>query len=778
MKQNAAGDNTEDISTVEKTVTIERTINLTEQPPPKKISSRVNAGKSAVEKALSGTGFFSLRKRKDVDSRIEELRDKLRPGDVLFSGEEEQLDLLEEGYDLQKQFAEGGQGVLYRGFDRKLRRLVAVKSLHGNLSGNERQRRLFLTEARVTAQLDHPSIVPIYTVNTDRQSGLHLAMKLINGETFKAYLEQIATHYRLDGVHSFDEAKSLRYRLEIFLKVCDALEYAHNRNVMHGDLKPANIMIGEYHETYIMDWGIAGRIRDKDGKPVEHELAGTPRYLAPEAIARETYDQRADIFAMGAILFEAVLLKPAFTGESVEDVTSKIVAGQMEPLEHRFGAHVDGDLKAIIRKATAVDPEQRYRQIRDLSADLRRYLMGFEVSAKRDNPLMKVIRWCYLHRQVTLFLLLIALLVGMGALSHTLYQNYRFSEQMRERETALSIAYSVCSLAGYRLDEQFLRLDQMTNFLAADVQFLLDYDLRGNSSRASRAVQPFHSVKEMRTQRFPGMIHSEFHHGTIDPAALVFSTTPDTDQDKQRTRLATISRFIPRLLQIILASPVDAKTATGTLEQRKASAFRDGTPIIRVLFGFSDGLYLAYPASGAFPDKYDPRTRPWYRSAEKEKNRATAWTTPYIDSIPELGLVISCSTRLPARNGPSKGVCAIDISLAELIEELRSSGNSGSYVEEKAIVDDSGRIIVSTTADFAETEMRRYRSADETVTFAILDNPVLLSEMNRRKFGIAVATDHRGAEIVYAFCHIRSVNWFYVEKMNISLLLEHFRRQR
>lgn len=163
MKQNAAGDNTEDISTVEKTVTIERTINLTEQPPPKKISSRVNAGKSAVEKALSGTGFFSLRKRKDVDSRIEELRDKLRPGDVLFSGEEEQLDLLEEGYDLQKQFAEGGQGVLYRGFDRKLRRLVAVKSLHGNLSGNERQRRLFLTEARVTAQLDHPSIVPIYT---------------------------------------------------------------------------------------------------------------------------------------------------------------------------------------------------------------------------------------------------------------------------------------------------------------------------------------------------------------------------------------------------------------------------------------------------------------------------------------------------------------------------------------------------------------------------------------------------------------------------------------
>ena len=97
-------------------------------------------------------------------------------------------------------------------------------------------------------------------------------------------------------------------------------------------------------------------------------------------------------------------------------------------------------------------------------------------------------------------------------------------------------------------------------------------------------------------------------------------------------------------------------------------------------------------------------------------------------------------------------------------------------MEEKAIVDNSGRIIVSTTADFAEMEMRRYRSDKETVTFATLDNPHLLSEMNKRKFGIAVTTDQRGTEVVYAFCHIRSVNWFYVEKMNVALLLEHCRK--
>ena len=239
-------DRTEETTEPEKTLPMEKVI----RKDPFSSSGQGTSDESRHRKKRriphSKTGLFSFRKRNDVDSRIRDLRDKRSPGDVLFSGEEEKLALLEEEYELRKPFAEGGQGELYQGFDRKLHRLVAVKSLHRKLSDDPRQRSLFLTEARVTAQLDHPSIVPIYTLNTDRGNGLNLAMKLIHGETLREYLTQIAAHYRLDGIHSFDETKSLRYRLEIFLKVCDALEYAHNRNVMHGDLKPANIMIGEY----------------------------------------------------------------------------------------------------------------------------------------------------------------------------------------------------------------------------------------------------------------------------------------------------------------------------------------------------------------------------------------------------------------------------------------------------------------------------------------------------------------------------------------------------
>lgn len=733
----------------DRTMEIDRTIVLSggNSPPRKKT------------KQFTDTGFLSqFKKRRDVDSRIEELRDRPSQKDVEFSGSELRLDYLENEYELEDRIAEGGQGTLFRGLDKKLRRQVAIKSLHPEKADDLRQRRFFLTEARVTAQLDHPAIVPVYTLNSDRKHGLHLAMKMINGVTLKAYLEQVCTHYRLDGVSSFDEEKAIRNRLEIFLKVCDALEYAHSRNVMHCDLKPANIMIGEYHETYIMDWGIAHAIQPEESK---RTLAGTPQYLSPEAILGESCDQRADIFAMGAILFETVMLKPAFTGETAEEVMANIRDGAMEPETHRFGTRVSRDLKAIIRKALAADPACRYQQIGELSADLRRCLMGLEVSARPDNLPLKVIRWSKNHWHTTLILLLAALLIGAGELSYSLYQNYRFSEEMRRRDYALGMAYSICSRAAYLLDEQFLKLEQMTSLLAADVRYLLEHDIHEVPVK-----QNYHHISRLRRMHSPTMLYSSFHRGTIDPAAIVYNTTADTRLPDPSLRLEPFARFIPRLLQMILASPRDARIVPDNMEAMKQEAFSKGTPAIRVLFGFSDGLYIAYPAAGAFPERYDPRTRAWYKAALNAKGPGPVWTHPYMDSIPEIGLVISCCAPLFLQNG-TDGVCAIDISISKMIEELHSSGNSSRFVEEKAIVDAEGRIIVS-----SPQESRHNRSADGEPVFADLNNPALLDYIKKRNFGIRIWQNDRGEEVVYSFCHIRSVNWFYIERINLRKLLE------
>lgn len=732
----------------EKTILIDRTVVSGKTAP-------ASSGKNAVKTGF-GTGFFR-KKRKDVDSRIEELREHHNPGNVNFSGDELKLDSLNDEYEVREKIAEGGQGLLFRGFDRRLHRLVAIKSLRKEAAENGELRRFFLSEARVTAQLDHPAIVPIYSLKSDGENGLHLAMKMINGITLKDYLKQVATHYRLDGVRAFDEEKSLRNRLEIFLKACDALEYAHSRNIMHRDLKPENIMTGEYHETYIMDWGIARPILPQpEGASV---LAGTPQYLAPEAIRGEPCDQRADIFAMGAILFELVTLHPAFSGETPEEVMCAIRDGQMNPPEHEFGAKIDGDLKAVICKALANDPAERYQQAGELSADLRRWMMDLEVSAKPDNLLRKCFRWSRSHSRLLLLLFLTALLAGVSALSYSLFQSFRFSEEMRLRDNALSTAFSICSRAAYRLDEQFLKLEQATSLLAADTAFLLNYDLHEHSA-GTAAV----SLAEFPERKSDTMLRSRFHHGTIDPAVLVYTATPDTALPL-KTRLEPLSRFIPRLRQIILES---GNVAWTTEAQEKA--FLEGTPVIRVLFGFPDGLYAAYPASGKFPRGYDPRLRRWYRIAEHAK-QGTVWTEPYIDSIPEFGLVISCSAPIRLAGGTASGVCGLDISIAKLVEELRLGGNSEAVAEEKAIVTNTGDIIVSTGRDFAAGNLRGYRRADEKVVFTNLGDPVLLDRMNRKQYGVSIQRDVQGREFVYAFCRIRSVDWFYVEKMELKRLV-------
>ena len=129
---------------------------------------------------------------------------------------------------------------------------------------------------------------------------------------------------------------------------------------------------------------------------------------------------------------------------------------------------------------------------------------------------------------------------------------------------------------------------------------------------------------------------------------------------------------------------------------------------------------------------------------------------------------------LYSAKGRADGVCAVDISLSELIEELHSSGNSGDYVLEKAIVDDSGQIIVSTTRDFANAKLHSYSSSDEEPTFAKLDNEELWNDLKERKFGLRVTRDSEGEMVVYTFCHIRSVNWFYLEKLSLEGVMKFF----
>ena len=299
-------------------------------------------------------------------------------------------------YAMLTEFAEGGTAKISIARDRNLRRLVAVKSLRMDAENIKELLTSFVTEAKVTAQLDHPGIIPIYGLARDEQNGIHLVMKLVNGRTLREYLKNITVNYRIKGVDAFDETVELRKRLEIFLRVCDTLVYAHHRNVIHRDLKPENIMIGKYMEVFVMDWGLARVLTEGEANfPANNKISGTLRYFPPEVLRGDPLDLRSDIFTLGLILQEIVTLQYAFDGHDEKEIIDRVRKGQIEPVVHLFGRKIDGKLRAIIRKATAYDLKERYQTVDALAEDLRRYMGGLSVSVGSENFVDKALRFVF-----------------------------------------------------------------------------------------------------------------------------------------------------------------------------------------------------------------------------------------------------------------------------------------------------------------------------------------------------------------------------------------------
>ena len=297
---------------------------------------------------------------------------------------ESALEPVDARYTILTEFAQGGTAKLSIARDRNLRRLVAVKSLRMDAENISELLNAFVTEAKVTAQLDHPGIIPIYGLFRDGEDGIHLVMKLVNGKTLREYLENLVLNYRIRGVEAFNEGIQLRKRLEIFLRVCDTISYAHHRNVVHRDLKPENIMIGKYMEVYVMDWGIA-KVISKASSSADNRISGTLRYFPPEVLRRKPLDLRSDIFTLGLILQEIVTLRYAVGGNEENEIIERILKGRIEPVVHLFGRKIDKSLCAIIRKATAYSLDERYQTVDDLAEDLRRCMAGLSISASPDN---------------------------------------------------------------------------------------------------------------------------------------------------------------------------------------------------------------------------------------------------------------------------------------------------------------------------------------------------------------------------------------------------------
>ncbi len=261
-------------------------------------------------------------------------------------------------YTLAGEIGRGGMGVVYRGVDPYIGRTVAIKTIRLDTLGKERGReeamKRFLREAQAAGNLSHPNIVTIYDVG-EHEGLIYIAMEHVEGSSLEALLEQ-GRAFRLEEIVS------------LFAQLASALDYAHGRGIVHRDIKPANILVGRDLKVSIVDFGIART--SASTMTQTGMLMGTPRYMSPEQIGGRTVDGRSDVFALGAILYELLARRNPFEGDSITTVIYKIMHAELEPLSD-FNKDLPPGLEAVVRKALARDPEQRYRSGGELLAGLR-----------------------------------------------------------------------------------------------------------------------------------------------------------------------------------------------------------------------------------------------------------------------------------------------------------------------------------------------------------------------------------------------------------------------
>lgn len=298
-------------------------------------------------------------------------------------------------YVLGNEIARGGMGSILMTKDVNLRRNIVTKVLLNRKSKLATLR--FIEEAQITGQLEHPNIPPVYDLGVNKEGNVFFTMKHIKGVTLESIIKKLQSHDQETITHY-----SYTMLTNIFIKVCNALEFAHSKKVIHRDIKPENIMIGEYGEVLLMDWGLAKiigskeefeelneervssvRSEDESSNTIEGTTAGTPSFMSPEQATghMEDLDQRADIYSLGATLYSVLALERPIKGKNVQEILQKAANGEIED----YKRDVPPELKAITFKAMEYNPKHRYQSIKEMEKDLVNYQLGYSVSAKQDS---------------------------------------------------------------------------------------------------------------------------------------------------------------------------------------------------------------------------------------------------------------------------------------------------------------------------------------------------------------------------------------------------------
>ena len=353
-------------------------------------------------------------------------------------------------YKIIREIGRGGMGIVFEAIHEPLSRKVAIKVLANNLLGESKHLIRFRREARAAAKLRHTNIVPVFGVGTSGEHHYYV-MDYIDGMSLHQWLTSldqnrsptaptvdIFTANTCTGVNTDqdcepvasqqpgvdlstvkDTAKYQRWVASLGISAAEALHYAHSQGVLHRDIKPANLLLDKNNTLWIADFGLA-KLAEQNAVTATGDIVGTPQYMPPESFEGD-YDIRSEVYALGLTLYELLTLKPAIEGHGTADIIRKATRG-VTVRPRKINPKIASDLETILLKALSHDPEDRYTNAKELRDDLTCFLADRPITARKTNPLGRILRWSRREPKVaaltiTTFVSLVAL-AGVSAFGY------------------------------------------------------------------------------------------------------------------------------------------------------------------------------------------------------------------------------------------------------------------------------------------------------------------------------------------------------------------------
>lgn len=644
-------------------------------------------------------------------------------------------------YQQRQKLGAGAMGEVHLVEDLLLHREVAYKQLLAtNAAVTEADQQRFITEVKITAQLDHPYIVPIYSLEFTEQ-GPAYTMKRVAGQDLKAWIQS------LQAGSKAEHQAALPDLLDTFLKVCDAVEFAHSRGVIHRDLKPANIMLGAHHEVYLMDWGIARPIGTATPYLFEDQevgkVIGSPSYMSPEQVraANSRLDGRSDLFAMGLILYELLSLQKAYPAKGMQALIKQAQQAELAPLQAKFGQRIAPELRAIVAKATAKKRADRYVSVQALADDLRCYLSGEAILALPENGWKQALRRFKPYRVRALYGLMFILIVSACLSAANLWQRQQILAQAYARERLQAQLFVAVNARTQAIDQKLLGVQQNLQVLAGLGSQALQY---GQPSKA-----PYHlETRADFYANLPGVRQSTRYNNRLSLEAVAFAKSYQVPEAQLKPQFQILNALAEQGPELMVRSETGGAAFSGDWRSLIAE---QGVPLMFLNLISKEGAYLYYPAIQYNTPKYEPRKRPFYEQALGHREIRCGKT--YLDRI--AGRLMPCSLALYDDQDQFIGVAAVDMQFNFLGQHLLDLADQPLF-REAYLLNQAGEVIVKASDKNRQvSKQAQIHQADQLQPYP--DAAIQARLKAGEKAGLIVQADRL---LVFAQLHFQ--DWYYL----------------